>query len=98
MPRPHARLAALALIALLGAPAAAQSSGDGPVREPLETGPEQCSTRAGPYATQRRAWELWRMARAEADRRGPGYGVSRGVAPCWGAYGRGYCFRVFHPC
>ncbi len=53
----------------------------------------QCQQRAGPYATQNRAWRWWRQAR------GQGYAVSNGVVPCYDQYGtRGYCFFVFYSC
>ena len=53
----------------------------------------QCQQRAGPYATQNRAWRWWRQAR------GQGYAVSNGVVPCYDQYGsRGYCFFVYYAC
>jgi hypothetical protein len=50
------------------------------------------------FATQSTAWARFREARAEAARRGPGYGVSNGVFPCYEGYSRGYCFNIFYPC
>lgn len=58
----------------------------------------QCSQRVGPFATQDRAWAVWRQSRDEANWRGPAYGVSNGVVPCWEQNSRGYCFFVFYPC
>jgi hypothetical protein len=52
----------------------------------------ECSQRAGPYATQDTAWQRWRAVRSQ------GYAVSNGVAPCYEARTRGYCFFVFFPC
>jgi hypothetical protein len=52
----------------------------------------QCSRRYGPYFTQTTAWQRWRQARNS------GLAVSRGVVPCYGRGGRGYCFNVFSPC
>jgi hypothetical protein len=52
----------------------------------------QCSRRVGPFVTQTTAWQRWRQARNR------GYAVSRGVVPCYGGGGRGYCFNVFYPC
>jgi len=51
----------------------------------------ECSQRVGPFATQSTAWERLRQAESQ------GYGVS-GVFPCYGDYGRGYCFNIFFPC
>lgn len=52
----------------------------------------ECWQQVGPFATQDRAWALWRQARGE------GRSVSNGVVPCWSGGSRGYCFRVFYPC
>lgn len=53
---------------------------------------QQCSRRAGPFATQTTAWQRLRQTESQ------GYGVS-GVFPCYDGYGtRGYCFNVFVPC
>lgn len=53
----------------------------------------QCQQRAGPYATQNRAWQWWRQAQ------GQGYAVSNGVVPCYDQSGtRGYCFFVYYAC
>jgi len=51
-----------------------------------------CSRRIGPVATQDRAWQLWRQARAQ------GYSLRNGIFPCFDHGTRGYCFNVFLPC
>ncbi len=51
----------------------------------------ECWQRMGPFVTQSTAWNRLRQAESQ------GYGVS-GVFPCYGNYGRGYCFKVFYPC
>ena len=51
----------------------------------------ECSRRVGPFVTQTTAWQRLRQAE------GQGYGVS-GVFPCYGEYGRGYCFNIFFRC
>lgn len=96
----HSISCLMAMVALLGAtpaPAAShtlwgpQGAAVAPSIELAQRG--ECSRRMGPYATQRRAWELWRQARAQ------GYPVSRGVFPCYDGYGtRGHCFNVYYPC
>jgi hypothetical protein len=52
----------------------------------------QCEQRHGPFVTQDTAWRHWREAR---DR---GLAVSRGVAPCYDQYTRGYCFVEYRAC
>ena len=64
---------------------------------PIPAQQNQCA-RQFKFATQTTAWARWRQARQEAQRLGPSYGVSNGVYPCYAGGGRGYCFRVFHPC
>lgn len=65
---------------------------------PLPAQARECNQRVGPFATQDRAWAAWRQTRDEANWRGPAYGVSNGVVPCWDQNIRGYCFFVFYPC
>lgn len=50
---------------------------------------QQCAQRVGPYATQSRAQQQWRLARSK------GYAVSNGVTPCYDGGVRGYCFFVY---
>ncbi|HEU0223199.1 MAG TPA: hypothetical protein VFR34_13450 [Paracoccaceae bacterium] len=50
---------------------------------------QQCEQRVGPFATQDRAWSVWREAQAR------GYQVSNGIYICWVDYTRAYCFNVF---
>ncbi|MEV8468503.1 hypothetical protein AB0T83_17135 [Fluviibacterium sp. DFM31] len=61
-----------------------------PILHPVQYG--QCWQQYGPYATQDRAWAVWRQARAQ------GYEVSNGVTPCWSDGVRGYCFRIYYAC
>ena len=95
MPILAAALALPLLAAGLPAPVAEVS----PAARATPLAARQCSERLGPFATQRRAWEVLHAARAEAARRGPGYAVSNGVTPCQLDHlTRGYCLHVYFPC
>jgi hypothetical protein len=52
---------------------------------------QSCTERVGPFATQQRAWNVWRQAQTQ------GYSVSNGVFICY-APSRAYCFNVFYSC
>ncbi|MEM8956740.1 MAG: hypothetical protein AAGC86_02890 [Pseudomonadota bacterium] len=79
-------------LAYLAAAAAITVAPLPPVETPTPVQYNECWQEVGPFATQDRAWAMWRQAR------GQGYSVSNGVVPCWSGGSRGYCFRVFYAC